>query len=322
MQFTITKATKIQSKARIGLIGPAGSGKTYSALAIAAGMGGRVAVIDTENASAAKYAGSFDFDVLTLDTFAPRTYVEAIHAIEDAGYDILIIDSLSHAWSGKGGALEMVDAAAKRSQGNSYVGWRDVTPEHNRMVEAMVRCKCHLIVTMRSKTEYVLDKDERTGRTAPKKVGMAPVQRDGLEYEFDIAGDMDLEHNWLITKTRCSALDGMVLNKPGAWVAQQISAWLTDGATPAASASYDQTDDTADLQAAVKALRACERAVSAEPPAFVWSKSKGRAALELEHAASRERLYGWLNVTIEGAPPLETLDDAALAKAAYDAAGL
>jgi hypothetical protein len=232
MAFTITKATKIQSKARIGIIGPAGSGKTYSALAIAVGLGQRIAVIDTENASAAKYAGSFDFDVLALDSFAPRTYVEAIHAIEAANYDVLIIDSLSHAWSGKGGALEMVDAAAKRNQGNSYVGWRDVTPEHNRMVEAMVRCKSHLIVTMRSKTEYVLDKDERTGRTAPRKVGMAPVQRDGLEYEFDIAGDMDLDHNWMITKTRCSALDGMVLNKPGAWVAQQITAWLNDGASP------------------------------------------------------------------------------------------
>ena len=91
---------------------------------------------------------------------------------------------------------------------------------------------------------------------------------------------------------------------------------------PPPSSPPAPADDTTELQAAVKALRACERAVSAEPPAFVWSKSKGRAALELEHAASRERLYGWLNVTIEGAPPLETLDDAALAKAAYDAAGL
>lgn len=231
MSFTITKATKIQSKARIGLVGPAGAGKTYSALAIAAGLGQRVGVIDTENASAAKYAGVFDFDVLTLDTFAPRTYVEAIHAIEEAGYDVLVIDSLSHAWSGKGGALEMVDAAAKRTQGNSYAGWRDVTPEHNKMVDALVRCRCHLIVTMRSKMEYVLEKDDR-GKTSPKKVGMAPIQRDGLEYEFDVAGDMDLAHNWVITKTRCSALDGLVLNKPGAWVAQQIATWLSEGAAP------------------------------------------------------------------------------------------
>jgi hypothetical protein len=232
MPFQITKATKIQSKARIGIVGPAGSGKTYSALAIAAGLGEYIAVIDTENASAAKYAGVVDFDVLTLDTFSPRTYVDAIHAIEEAGYDVLIIDSLSHAWSGKGGALEMIDQAAKRSSGNNFAAWRDVTPEHNKLVDALVRCKCHLIVTMRSKMEYVLDRDEKTGRTAPRKVGMAPVQRDGLEYEFDIAGDIDLDHNWVITKTRCSALDGMVVNRPGAQIAQQIKAWLADGVTP------------------------------------------------------------------------------------------
>ncbi len=232
MAFQIIKAAKIQSKARIGIVGLAGSGKTYSALAIGTALGGKVAVIDTENASAAKYAGVFDFDVLVLDTFAPRTYVEAIHAVEDAGYDVLIIDSLSHAWAGKGGALEMVDNAARRSSsGNSFSAWRDVTPEHNKLVDALVRCKCHLLVTMRSKMEYVLDKDDR-GKTAPRKVGLAPIQREGLDYEMDIAGDMDLDHNWSITKTRCPALDGQTFNRPGTVVAQTIISWLSDGAAP------------------------------------------------------------------------------------------
>src|SRR5690606_13915360 len=135
--------------------------KTYTALQLAKGLAGpndRIAVIDTENNSAALYADEFEFDVLNLDTFSPEVYIQAIRAAEAAGYDVLIIDSLSHAWMGKEGALEQVDKAARRYQGNTYAAWRDVTPMHNALVEAMVRCKCHLIVTMRAKTEYVVEK--------------------------------------------------------------------------------------------------------------------------------------------------------------------
>jgi len=245
MQFT--KATKTQSKARIGLIGPSGSGKTYTALLLAAAFGQRIALIDTENASASKYAGAPgipEFDVLALETFSPSTYVEAIHAAEAAGYDVLVIDSLSHAWAGKGGALEMVDAATKRSKKeNKFAAWRDVTPHHNSLVDALVRCKCHLIATMRSKTDYVLQPDEN-GKMVPKKVGMAPIQREGLEYEFDVAGDMDIDHNLLITKTRCPALDGAVIHKPGKDLAGVVKAWLSDGVQPAPIAARPASTET------------------------------------------------------------------------------
>ena len=119
------KATKTQSKLRLALYGVSGSGKTYSALSIASGLGGRIAVIDTERGSASKYASRFDFDVLDMQPpFSPAAYVNAIKAAEGEGYDILIIDSLTHAWSGTGGALEMVDNAAKRNAGNTYYAWR------------------------------------------------------------------------------------------------------------------------------------------------------------------------------------------------------
>lgn len=231
MKLQFTKATKEQAKARIALIGPSGSGKTYTALRLAEGLGQRIAVIDTENASASKYAGEFNFDVLALELYAPNIYVQAIQAAEGAGYDVLIIDSLSHAWAGKGGALEMVDKAAKKYSGNSFAAWRDVTPHHNALVDAMVRCGCHLIVTMRSKTEYVVQAG-KDGKMTPKKIGMAPVQRDGVEYEFDIVADLDLEHNLIVSKTRCRTLDGAILEKPGADMAQTIRDWLTDGAEP------------------------------------------------------------------------------------------
>lgn len=231
-KFVFKKATKGNVKARIALIGPTGSGKTYSALKLSAGLGQRVAVIDSEHGSASKYADLFEFDVLELKSFSPDTYVEAIKAAEAEGYDVLVVDSLSHAWMGRDGALEQVDNAARRSRsGNSFAAWRDVTPMHNRLVDALVSCKCHLVVTMRAKTEWVMEEVRNgQGRTVqqPRKVGLAPVQRDGLEYEFDVVGDIDVDHNLIVSKTRCPALDGQVIHKPGEQLATTIREWLTE----------------------------------------------------------------------------------------------
>lgn len=224
------KATKQQAKLRMALMGPAGSGKTYSALKIATALGGRIALIDTENRSSAHYANEFDYDIAGLTTFSPETYTATIREAEKAGYDILIIDSLSHAWSGKDGALQMVDNAAKRSQsGNNYVAWRDVTPKHNAMVDAMIQCSCHVIVTMRTKMEYVQEKDAQ-GKTTIRKIGLQPIQRDGLEYEFDVVGDVTADHDLIISKTRCSALTDKTFNKPGQDIADILNAWMSDGA--------------------------------------------------------------------------------------------
>lgn len=223
------KATKTQSKLRMALYGVSGSGKTYSALAIASGLG-RVAVIDTERGSASKYAGRFEFDVLDMQPpYSPARYVEAIRAAEAEGYDVLVIDSLTHAWSGSGGALEMVDNAAKRStSNNSYVAWRDVTPQHNMLIDAMIQSRCHIVATMRSKTEYVME--TRNGKQVPVKKAMAPIQRDGMEYEFDIVAEMTAENEMIVQKSRMESLSGAVVAKPGAPVAELIRGWLSDGA--------------------------------------------------------------------------------------------
>lgn len=189
-------------------------------------------MIDTERGSASKYADLFDFDVMELTEFNPLNYITAIGDAVKGGYDVLVIDSLSHAWSGKGGALELVDKAAKRSQSNnSFAAWRDVTPLHNQLVDAILGANIHIIATMRSKTEYVLEKDER-GRTTPRKVGMAPVQRDGMEYEFDVVGEMDMDNTLIISKSRIVELTGAVIAKPGAPLAELLYAWLSSGAAP------------------------------------------------------------------------------------------
>lgn len=233
MSVQFKKATKHAAKLRLAFVGPAGSGKTFSSLRLATALaapGRRVAVIDSERGSASKYADKFDFDVLELESFSPSNYVEAIHAAEEAGYSVIVIDSLSHAWMGKDGAIEMVDKLADKSRGggeaNKFALWRHVTPKHNAMVDAIISSKCHVIATMRSKTEWVMERDPRTNKMAPRKIGLAPVQRDGLEYEFDVVGDLDEENVFRVTKTRCPDLRGAVIEMPGGPMAAVLAHWL------------------------------------------------------------------------------------------------
>ncbi len=240
------KATKKRGRLRLGLSGPSGSGKTFTGLAIgtqiAARSGGRLAVIDTENESASKYADKFDFDVLAIAApYTPDKYVQAIRAAEEAGYAVVLVDSITHAWSGAGGVLEIVDDAGARSNGNKFAGWRVGTPIHNEFVDSLVHCKIHLIATMRSKTEYVLDDNEK-GKKAPRKVGMAPIQRDGMEYEFDAFAEMNMEHALVVGKTRCSDIDGLVDKKPGKKLADTLYDWLNSGEEPAPAAAPQTTE--------------------------------------------------------------------------------
>jgi hypothetical protein len=248
VKATFKKATKKQSRLRMAIDGPSGSGKTFTGLTFACALanGGRVAVIDTERGSASKYADMFDFDVLELDNYHPQQYVDGIQAAEEAGYDVILIDSLSHAWEGEGGVLDLHDQATKRQRTeNSYTAWKDITPIHRKLVDAMLQSKCHIVATMRSKTEYVLVTNSQ-GKQEPKKVGMAPVQRQGMEYEFDIVADMDTDHNMIVSKSRCFAVADDVVNKPtSAWF-QAVKTWLTDGAPVAEEGAQDAQDNHAE----------------------------------------------------------------------------
>ena len=227
--LTFSHASKEQAKARIALTGPSGSGKTYTALVVGTELGKRVALIDTERGSAAKYADQFDFDTLQLVTFEPAALVDALAVAADAGYDVLIVDSFSHFWSGAGGILEQVDNAAKRAgSGGSFAGWREARPLERAMFDALLAYPGHVIVTMRTKTEYVVETDER-GRKVPRKVGLKPDQREGIEYEFDIVGDLDHENTLVLSKSRAAPLSGLVIRKPDARFADAILDWLNAG---------------------------------------------------------------------------------------------
>lgn len=227
------QATKQQTRLRMTLDGPAGSGKTFTGLrfahALTAAYGGKIALIDTERGSASKYVGEspdgipWAFDVLNLTQFSPEKYTEAINAAGRLGYAVLVIDSLSHAWEGAGGALEM-----KQRAGESWSAWRNVTPIHNRMVDAILQSTCHVITTMRSRMEYVQETDDR-GRITIRKVGLSPIQRPGMEYEFDLVCDIDWAHILTVSKSRCSAVADVKTEKPGAEFMQPVIEWLSSG---------------------------------------------------------------------------------------------
>jgi len=234
MPIQFTKAVKREAKLRLAISGPSGSGKTYTALAVAKEMGGKVALVDTERGSASKYADEwpgFTFDVLELATFHPDSYIAAIKAAQTAGYDVLVIDSGTHEWSGTSGCLELVDLAAARKQGNKFMAWSDVTPLHNAFIEAVHQAQMHVIVTFRSKMDYMQSKDA-TGKAVISKVGMNPITREGTEYEYDIVGEMDLDHKLTISKSRARVLADRAFAKPGAAMAQEIMAWLQGAPAP------------------------------------------------------------------------------------------
>ncbi|WP_433748311.1 AAA family ATPase [Paenibacillus amylolyticus] len=232
----IRKAQRKVTKARIGMTGPSGSGKTLSALLMSYGMTGdweKIGLVDTENRSADLYAETMkagvhipEFPKIDLDPpYTTEKYIEAIKAFEDYGVDVIIIDSLSHAWAGEGGLLEQKDTMSKSK--NSFAAWGELTPKQNKMVESILKSKCHIFVTMRSKTEYVLEANDK-GKQVPRKIGMAPVQRDGLEYEFTLVMDLTADHIATVSKDRTGLFDGQYIT-PSVDSGIQLLEWLESG---------------------------------------------------------------------------------------------
>ena len=265
-------ATRKQLKLRAALDGPSGGGKTFTGIRLGMALlrhelsknpnakNKRLAIIGTEGSanddSAEKYKGHpdpdvpgefWDFDICHLTTFSPTAYTEALVEAGKLGYQVVLVDSLSHAWEGKDGALELKEKKASEG-GNSFTAWKDVTPMHRRMVEAILTSPAHVICTMRVKTDHVLEEviNER-GKPVmvPRKVGLAPIQRWGMEYEFDVYGSLDWNHILTVSKTRCPAIDGATSHKPGAAFLRPVIEWLETGvsAEPAKQQSLFISDE-------------------------------------------------------------------------------
>jgi len=256
-----TKAERSQAKLRLAICGPSGSGKTHSALLIAAGLApdGKIFVIDTENDSATLEVGKPgipDFYHAPLKPpFTPKKYRQYIEEAQLNNADVIIIDSLSHAWSGTGGVLDMHSDISKAQKNNSWAAWREVTPEHNALVDAIVQAPCHMICTLRTKTAWEVIEDGN-GKKRPQKIGLKPEQREGLEYEFTLVLDLALDgHIASASKDRTSLFDSKFF-VPTPEIGEDLRLWLEEGKDPEELAKelYEALKAEAEAIEDVKAL--------------------------------------------------------------------
>jgi len=202
---SFSKATRQRVYLKLAITGPAGSGKTHSSILLARGLAwgehGKIALADTENRSASLYAHRFEFDVMDIDQpFTETKFIEAINAAVQQRYSVLIIDSFSHAWLGTLDYKNTLDARG----GNSYTNWGKAGEKFNQVLTAILQSPIHVICCMRSKMDYVLEPDVR-GKMVPRKVGMAPIMRDSIEYEFTTVFDLDSEHVATVSKDRTNS---------------------------------------------------------------------------------------------------------------------
>lgn len=238
------RAQKAQLRAKVALSAVTGGGKTFTALAfaheLALAEGGKVAVLDSEHGRASLYANHFAFDVVTPDQFpqpflhSPENYIAVIESAVQQDYAVLVIDSLSHEWIGRGGILEIVDQAKRRVR-NDMQAWADATPRHQRLLDTIVHADIHIVATMRAKTDWVMEVNGQ-GKQVPRRAGMAPQQREGVEFEFDLILDLTTDGDAIVTKTRCPALRGVTdqLPKDGSvgylGIIRTYRDWLNEGA--------------------------------------------------------------------------------------------
>lgn len=292
MTFEIKKATKTQARLRMAIHGPSGCGKTYTTLRISTSLCKRVCLIDTECGSASKYADKFDFDVIELtDDYNPERLVEMLKYIAGQGYDGIVVDSMTHFWNGSGGFLELVDNEVKRmkAKGNkpdSFAAWKAIDPVYKRMVHAMHTSPSHVMVTLRAKTEYAKVEGDN-GKTKIQKIGLAPEMRDNFQYEMDVEGMLDLEHNLAIGKTRCEALDGMVFTKAGEDVAGILRGWLSSGApaAPRAKSDFERISELFEIAETEDALASLRDQVNSCFKAGKISKDETGKLVELNKKA-------------------------------------
>lgn len=302
MEFT--KAVRKRAKLRLALTGPSNSGKTYGALMIAKGIGGKIAVIDTEHGSASLYSHLVEFDALELSApYSPERYIEAIRAAEKSGYDVIVIDSTTHEWSGSGGCLEINEKTAQaKFRGNTWSAWNDTTPRHRAFIDSMLQTDCHVIATARSKTETAQIDDG--SRKKVVKLGMKTEQRDGFEYEFTVVLDIIHDGHYATVSKDRTGLFGGDPQAISVATGTQLREWLMSGveATPspnpgivvdlmppevladwlAAIGSASTTDDVKQI-----GREGCESAKAArDRDAYAAIGAAGRARLrELDEAA-------------------------------------
>lgn len=285
------KAERKRVKIKIAITGPSGSGKTYSALELASGIGQRIALIDTENDSASLYSDRFTFDTLCIDPpYTIQKYVEAIKAAEAEKYDVVVIDSISHAWAGEGGLLAKKEALDSRGgTQNQYTNWGSITKEHEAFKATLLNADIHMICTMRSKQDY--QQIEENGRKKIQKVGMAPIQRDGMEYEFTTVFDVAMDHAAVPSKDRTGLFDGFIA-KLTKETGERLIAWLGGATAEPRKAAEPEPENIPSFPAPKPALSAVS---PADPGEFVIVAIKEYKGMKVKDVPTHDlaKLHLW-----------------------------
>jgi hypothetical protein len=238
--YIFEPAEKAALKGRLALVGPAGSGKTWTGLVTASALaqGGRIAVVDTNRRQSLHYADQFKFDVAHMRAFHPDNLTAVL--ADCSSYDVAIVDTWSSFWSGPEGMLEQVDLASEGRTGSTFNnGWKTMRPAEVRMLEAMMSFPGHLIVTIRTKTEWLVGTEN--GKAKPVKVGTKPEQRENLEYEFDLVANMDMDNTLSVVKSHCPPLHNAVMQKPTEEFGFTFLQWLSNGTKP--KTAWDWRDE-------------------------------------------------------------------------------
>lgn len=229
------KASKKKQKLRLAIFGASGSGKTKSALRIAKGIADklnkRIAVIDSEYESASLYADEFDFDTVSLENDKSiNAYTRYLKEVSnDDEYGVVVIDSMSHAWKE---LLEEIEKLAKaKYNGNTFRAWGEGTPKQQELIHAILSNKCHVIATMRSKTEWVME-TASNGKPKPTRVGLTPEQGKGIEYEFTMLMEITPEHYANVIKDRSGKFQDKMFEKPSEEFGAELLGWLQEGYDP------------------------------------------------------------------------------------------
>lgn len=327
--FHASEATRESILLRAAICGPTGSGKTKTGLGIGTRMVERLGlgplyVIDSENKSALRYAYSprsrqgyrFKHVPMPEDDYSPAAYMAALDFCESQGAGVILIDSLSHAWNGINGVLEQVDQVTERSRSKNAFseGWKAMTPIHNRLIQRMLGSSAHVVFTMRAKVDWVVAENER-GKMEPKKVGHAPVQREGVDYEPDLFFDMTAPDNSLVvTKSRCDTIaPGTIVKKPGDVFFDRIIEWLEDSEPPTGARTLGEAVNLAIAEGVLAAeQKDAERYKEAKRRLVAWCDAAGVAQTRRDAALAqfKERVAQVAGPKVVAAGPAPRLNGA------------
>lgn len=309
----VGNAIREKQKALIGMIGPSGSGKSLSSLLLAYGIvnamlpdaseeekWSKIGAADTEHRRLLNYVGQ-EFNGVKIGSFKyidfkpPFTkdrYDMAIKLLKQQGVEVVIVDSLSHQWQGEGGVVE----THGEMQGNSFQNWGKLSKQSTGMVKALTTQDVHVITTLRVKSDYVIELVD--GKNVPKKVGMKPIQKDDMEYEFDTVFSIGMDHMARVSKDITNLFyDDFTIDSS---VGEKLYRYLELGVDVQAEERAKREAAEKERQANVTKIR--ELSSTDEEVAKIVSDAEFKSNMQLEKMPTRyvdtliEKLGGKLNV--------------------------